>query len=246
MAQALTLTRSTIGKKAVMAASGVVLFGYLVGHLLGNLQIYLGREVLNEYAAFLHNSPALLWGTRAVLLISVVAHVTSAIQLASRNAEARPVRYKHWRGQQSDYASRTMYWSGPILALFIVYHLLHLTLGYAPAPHQHDPNDVYANLVNGFSVPLVSAAYIVSMLALGMHLYHGAWSIFQTLGANHPRYNAWRRRFAAGLTAFIVLGNISIPTSVMLGVVGLDAAADAAGEETTEDGAALERTDGTD
>ncbi|HUQ95063.1 MAG TPA: succinate dehydrogenase cytochrome b subunit [Bryobacteraceae bacterium] len=206
-----------IGKKAVMAVTGLILFGFVLVHMIGNLQIYLGPAKLDEYAHLLRSTPALLWGTRIVLLISVFLHVIAAIQLALQNKRARPQGYVKKTAAGSTYASRTMYWSGPILFAFIVYHLLHFTTGQAH-PHFQD-GMVYQNVITAFQVIPVSLAYILSMVLLGMHLYHGVWSMFQSLGINHPVYTPLLRKAAAVTSALIVIGNISIPVAVMAGVL---------------------------
>ncbi|MEK6609121.1 MAG: succinate dehydrogenase cytochrome b subunit [Myxococcota bacterium] len=220
MTRVLSLLQSTIGKKVVMAASGAILFGYVIGHLLGNLQVYVpdGGARINAYAAFLHASPGILWGTRVVLLLAVTLHVLTAVQLHTINSAARPVAYdvRGWRGS-AGYASRTMMWSGPIIGLFIVYHLLHFTLGNIHPDFVE--LDVHHNVTVGFQDPLVAGAYIVAMIALGLHLYHGAWSMFQSVGINHPRYNNWLRAFAVVISTFITLGNVSIPVAVLTGLV---------------------------
>jgi succinate dehydrogenase / fumarate reductase cytochrome b subunit len=215
MATALSWYRTAVGKKVVMAVSGAILFGYVVVHLLGNLQIYLGRDEINAYARFLHSRPELVWSVRAILLAAVVAHIVAATQLYLANKRARPEGYRMLRSQRSSYASRTMYLSGPILLLFIIYHLLHLTVG-AVGPEFTDL-DVYNNAVRGFGVWYIAAFYILAMIVLGFHLVHGVWSFFQSLGLNHPKFNKLRRNFATLVTGFIVLGNISIPVAVMMG-----------------------------
>ncbi|HYL37037.1 MAG TPA: succinate dehydrogenase cytochrome b subunit [Bryobacteraceae bacterium] len=208
---------STIGKKAVMAVSGCILFLFVVGHLIGNLQIYEGSEKLNRYAVFLRSLPAALWGVRIVLLVMVTLHVWSSVQLALRNLEARPVGYVKKKPTESTYASRTMYWSGPIILAFVIYHLLDFTFGKVN-PH-FQPGNVYGNVVASFQVIPVSAFYIVAMLLLGLHLYHGLWSMFQSLGFSHPRYTPVLRRAAAVAAILIAAGNISIPVSVLAGIV---------------------------
>jgi succinate dehydrogenase / fumarate reductase cytochrome b subunit len=208
---------TSAGKKAVMAVSGVILFGFVVAHLVGNLQIYEGPEALNQYAKFLKSMPALLWGARVTLLVMVLLHIWSSIVLALGKSAARPVGYVKKRSIGSTYASRTMYWSGPIIACFVIYHLLQFTFGEGGTPYEE--GDVYANVVAGFQVIPVSAFYILSMLLLGLHLSHGLWSMFQTLGFHHPKYTPLIRKAAAGLSALIVLGNISIPISVLAGWV---------------------------
>jgi succinate dehydrogenase / fumarate reductase cytochrome b subunit len=215
---ALTLYRTTIGKKVVMAATGVVWFGYVIGHLLGNLQIYAGPQRINEYSEFLHHTPSVLWGTRLVLGISLIAHVIASIQLTLVNLEARPIPYATKDDVATTYAARTMVYSGPILLAFILYHLAHLTFGIAPGT-EYDAHNVYNNVVHGFQIWWLSLFYIGAQMLLGLHLYHGVWSAFQTVGANHPRYNAWRRRFATAITAAIVAGYVSIPISVAVGIL---------------------------
>ncbi len=211
------LPQSTIGKKIVVAATGLVLFGFVIGHLLGNLQIFLGRETLNAYSEALHHAPKLIWATRIVLLVSVFLHIVLTVQLTRLNRAARPVAYDTYATDHSSAASRTMFWGGLVLLFYIVFHLLHLTTGTLHP--NFNPNDVYGNLVTGLSVWYVAAFYIIANIALGFHLYHGAWSVFQTLGLNHPKYNAWRRCLATAAGYGIALGYISIPVAILLGVV---------------------------
>lgn len=210
---------STIGKKVTMALSGVILLGFVVAHMLGNLQVYLGAAALNAYSDALHAMlhGAGLWLARGVLLAALAAHVASAVSLARRNRAARPTPYKVVAPRASSYASRTMYASGPILAAFIVYHLLHLTLGVA---HQDfHAGDVYRNVVTGFSQPAAAGVYVVAMLALGVHMYHGVWSLLQTLGLAHARWNHLRHTLATLVAAAVVIGNISFPVAVLAGVI---------------------------
>jgi succinate dehydrogenase / fumarate reductase, cytochrome b subunit len=208
---------STLGKKAVMAVSGCILFLFVVGHLIGNLQIYEGPEKLNRYAVLLRSVPALLWSVRTVLLAMVLLHIWSSIKLAARNITARPVGYRKKRATGSSYASRTMYWSGPIILAFVIYHLLDFTFGKVN-PH-YQPGNVYGNVVASFQVVPVAAFYIVAMLLLCLHLYHGLWSMFQSLGIAHPRYTPMLRRGAAAVAILIAAGNISIPVAVLAGWV---------------------------
>jgi succinate dehydrogenase / fumarate reductase cytochrome b subunit len=218
--QSFRFYQATIGKKVVMAVTGVILFGFIVGHLAGNLQIFLGPEKLDDYAKFLREKPSVLWAARIVLLVSVILHIVSSIQLTLIKNAARPEGYRKKQNIGSTYASRTMMWSGPIVAAFVVYHLMHFTWGTAhPTYPNFDQHHVYRNVVTGFQSPAVSIAYIVAMVLLGMHLFHGLWSMFQTLGVNHPRYNPVLRRFAAIATIVIVAGNISIPLAVLTGLV---------------------------
>lgn len=214
-----TLMGSSVGKKVVMAVTGLILFGYVIAHMSGNLLAYLGPEALNAYAVWLRElvHGAGLWIARAVLLLAVVLHIWSATAITVENLKARPVGYRTARHDRSTYASRTMVWSGPILALFVVYHILHLTTGTVHPDFRE--GDVYHNFVAGFRVVPVSAFYIVAMLALGYHLYHGVWSMLQTLGLAHPRYDRLRAAFAGLFTGVVVVGNISFPVAVLLGVI---------------------------
>jgi succinate dehydrogenase / fumarate reductase cytochrome b subunit len=208
---------STTGKKAAMAVSGCILFVFVVGHLIGNLQIYQGAEKLNRYAVLLRTEPALLWAVRMVLLAMVLLHIWSSVQLAAHNITARPVGYRKKKRIASSYASRTMYWSGPIILAFVIYHLLDFTFGKVN-PH-FEPGNVYGNVVASFQAIPVAAFYIVAMLLLCLHLYHGLWSMFQTLGMAHPRYTPLLRRSAAAVAILIAAGNISIPVAVLAGWV---------------------------
>lgn len=209
---------STIGKKAVMAVSGVALFGFAIAHMMGNLQVFEGPEKYNAYARFLRTMPAALWGARITLLIMAALHIWSSVQLALIKRRARPVAYRKREAIVSTYASRTMYWSGPLFLIFVIYHLLHLTFGTVHPSFQE--GDVYANLVSGFQVTPVALFYIVGVLLLCTHLYHGAWSMFQSLGVHHPRYTPILKRFAAAISILLAIGYISIPVAVMTGVLG--------------------------
>jgi succinate dehydrogenase / fumarate reductase cytochrome b subunit len=215
MEWALKFWGSSVGKKAAMAVSGLVGFGFVIGHMLGNLQVYLGAEKLNAYAKSLHDLPPLLYGTRAVLLLAILVHVTAAIQLQGIKVAARPVRYQKPGTIQATPQSKSMILTGGVLFAFIMYHLAHLT--FAPGPTGY--LNVYANLVAGFQNPLVSAFYIVAMVLLGLHLAHGAFSMFYSLGLVHPKYLRSIRLGTYALMGLVVVGNISIPVSVLAGVV---------------------------
>lgn len=220
MQKALTLYDTTIGKKAVMALSGLVLFGFVIGHMIGNLQVFAGPEKLNAYAAFLKGTPALLWGTRIVLVAAVLAHIATSAQLWSRSNEAKAGGYRVKKTRATNYAALTMMLSGPIVLLFIIFHLAHFTypgLGLGAAEFSH--TDVYSNVVSSFRVPWVAGIYIVANLLLGFHLHHGAWSLFQSLGLSHPRYDDKRKNLARGLATFVVAGNVIMPLAVLTGIV---------------------------
>lgn len=215
---------STIGKKAVMAVTGLMLFGFVLGHMAGNLKAFQGPEKYNGYAEWLREigSPALphngfLWIARVGLLAAVGLHIHSAWTLTRRSKKARPIGYKRLKTQQATYASRTMRWGGVIIALFVVYHLAHLTWGWVHP--EFVPGDVYHNFVAGFSVWWVALFYVVANVALAFHLYHGLWSLFQSLGWNHPAINAFRRPFAATFAVVVCAGNVALATSVLIGLV---------------------------
>jgi len=215
--RALRFWNTTLGKKAVMAVSGVVLAGFVIGHLLGNLQIFLGPDRFNGYSRSLRQLPALVWSVRVLLLVMVILHIWSSLELAVTKSEARPVGYAKWKPTSSTYASRTMYMTGPIIAAFVVYHLMQFTFGVGGTPFEE--NDVYGNVIAGFRVPAVSGFYILAMGLLCLHLRHGLWSLFQTLGFYHPRYTP-RLKTAATVAALIIfLGFISIPVAVLAGVI---------------------------
>ena len=204
-----------------MAASGLLLYGFVVMHMVGNLQVFLGPEAINSYGAFLHRflHGQGLYLARAVLLLAAALHVWAAVSLTLTNAAARPVGYREWQARESSYASRTMVWSGPLLLTFLLYHLAHFTTGAAHP--EFVPGDVFRNMVVGFQNPFASAFYILAMLALGLHMHHGFWSMLQTLGLSHPRWTRVRRT-VSGLLAFgVVLGNISMPLAVLAGVLHL-------------------------
>jgi succinate dehydrogenase / fumarate reductase cytochrome b subunit len=210
---------STNGKKIVMAITGAILFLYVIGHMLGNLQIFEGPEKINNYSHFLHGMPEALWAVRIVLLVSVVLHIWAATALAIRKSQARPEGYAKKENIASSYASRTMYWSGPILLAFVIYHLLHLTAGVVHPGTTFIEGDVYHNLVTGFQVWWVSAWYIFSMILLGFHIRHGAWSMFQSVGINHPRHTPILKKAAVVVAIVLVAGFSAVPLSVLLGWV---------------------------
>ena len=211
--RALRFWNTTVGKKAVMAVSGVVLAGFVAVHLLGNLQIFMGPEQFNGYARALKRLPELLWSVRILLLVMVLLHIWGSIQLAVIKSEARPQGYVKHSVAGSSYASRTMYMSGPIIAAFVVYHLMEFTFGVGGTPY--DPFDAYGNVIAGFRSIPVAAFYILAMALLCLHLRHGLWSVLQTLGFTHPRYMPRIKALAATVALLIFLGFVSIPVAVL-------------------------------
>ncbi|RKQ90700.1 succinate dehydrogenase / fumarate reductase cytochrome b subunit [Solirubrobacter pauli] len=216
-----SLWSTAVGKKYAMAISGLVLMGYVLLHMVGNLKIYFGASALNEYAEWLREigEPALprewlLWGLRIVLLVAVVVHIYAAYALTRMNQRARPVKYASKRDYvAADFASRTMRWTGIIVVLFVIWHLLDLTWGTTNPDFVS--GDVYHNVIASFERIPVAIAYVIANLALGVHLYHGAWSLFQSMGW----YGTWRRTFSIAFAAVVVAGNVSFPLAVMFGVV---------------------------
>jgi succinate dehydrogenase / fumarate reductase, cytochrome b subunit len=211
-----------IGKKLVMVASGVVLVLYIFGHLAGNLQVYMGPGRLNAYAGFLHSHEGLLWTARVVMLAAVGLHVWSSFLLWLEKRRARPIGYVKKDDVPTSYASRTMMWSGPILGAFVVFHILHLTTGNVGLGFQapeHERFFARENVIIGFQHPAVSIAYIIAIVLLSMHLYHGLWSMFQSVGISHRRYTPMLKRAAHAIAILVAAGYISIPLSVMIGLV---------------------------
>jgi succinate dehydrogenase / fumarate reductase cytochrome b subunit len=208
---------SSIGKKVIMALTGTVMFGFLIAHMLGNLQVFLGREVMNHYAETLHGNLPLLWGLRILVLVSVLLHSWAAVQLTAVKAAARPVPYVKPANVQATTGSRTMMLSGPVIALFLIGHLLHLTTGTIHP--QFVELHAYENVVNGFSNPIASGLYIIAMILVGFHLSHGIWSMFQSVGISHPRYTPWIKKFSGVFAWVLIAGFIAVPISVLAGLV---------------------------
>jgi succinate dehydrogenase / fumarate reductase cytochrome b subunit len=212
---------SSVGKKVVMAVTGIALFGFVTVHMLGNLTAYMGAEPMNHYAEFLQTMVhgMGIWVFRAVMLTAVVLHGWAALSLTLANRAARPVGYRAQKLQAATLASRTMRWSGVILGLFIIYHLLHLTTGQVHP--DFIKGNAYHNFVTGFQQPLAAGFYILAQVCLGFHLWHGIWSLTQTLGFSHPRYDVCRRRFAMVMAVVIAGVNISYPIAVLAGLIHL-------------------------
>lgn len=220
------LWRSSLGKKYVMAITGLGLFLFVIVHMLGNLQIFLGAEHLNAYGRALKATPALLWGARLGLLLIAVLHVTAAIQLALANRRARPVNYAVGKPVASTFAQRTIVISGLIILAFIIFHLAHFTVGLVDPAYLNlkDPldvsrHDIYRMMINGFSNPVVSIFYIVSMGLLMLHLSHGVTSMFQSLGLRSKKMVWTLDKLAKGAALVLFLGNASIPLAILAGLI---------------------------
>jgi succinate dehydrogenase / fumarate reductase cytochrome b subunit len=218
MSRLAALWNSSVGKKAIMAVTGLILVAYLITHVLANLLVFAGPDRINRYAAILHSTGGALWAARLVLLAAVVLHIVAATQLALRRQAARPVAYAMGRAPQvSTLASRTIRWGGALLLVFIVFHILHFTLGTLhPDFVELDP---YHNVTTGFHNPLVALFYLLAMAALGLHLYHGVWSSGRSLGVSPPNPHPLRRQLALVLGGLIWLGFTVIVVAASLGVI---------------------------
>lgn len=210
--------RSTIGKKTVMAVTGLIGIGFVVGHMVGNLQMFQGAAKMNAYAHFLKSLGGLLWLARLVLVGAVVLHVVAAYQLSRLRLQARPVGYaKGSQWEVSTVASRTIRWGGAFLLAFIVFHILHFTtLDIFP---NYSETDVYGNVVRGFRLWWVALIYVIAMLLLGLHLYHGTWSALRTIGATRPSRNPLQRRAAMALAGLVTIGFLAIVVAVFAGAI---------------------------
>jgi succinate dehydrogenase / fumarate reductase, cytochrome b subunit len=223
------IQRTSIGKKLLMATSSIILFLYVVAHLAGNLKIFFGPDPFNHYAEWLRvaGSPlfpdeGVLWIARVVLLAALLVHVGAYIQLWRQKRRARTVGYRTFDPQVFNWMSRTMMWGGIAILGFVVFHILHLTTGHVQPDlaYEFQRHDAYENVIAGFRVWWVSAVYVVGVVALGMHLYHGLWSAMQTLGMNNAKYNLYRRPGAAAIAILITIGYLTIPLGVLFGMVG--------------------------
>ncbi len=218
--------RSAVGKKWVMAITGIILMGFVLTHMIGNLKVYLSREEINLYGEALRDIPGhllprtvFLWAVRLMLIGAFALHMHAAFSLTVLNRKARAVTYQSPRDYvAASFAARSMRYTGLIVILYVFFHLADLTAGTANGDG-FTRGDPYNNLIRSFERPVVAIFYIVANLALGVHLFHGAWSIFQSLGINNPRYNNARRRFAQGFAAIVVIGNVSFPLAVMTGMI---------------------------
>ncbi len=233
------LYSTSVGKKYVMAITGIIGIGFVFGHMVGNLKVYFGVVAdgggraydIDIYGEFLRDLlvPILprgyfLWGMRIALIAAVLLHIHAAYSLTVQNRKARPVKYQTARDYQvANFASRTMRWTGVIVALFLVWHLADLTWGWANPDYERGA--VYRNLDASLSRLPVAILYVVANIALGIHLFHGTWSLFQSMGWSNPRFNRWRQGLAAGVATIIVVGNVSIPVAVLAGIIDFDPAA---------------------
>jgi succinate dehydrogenase / fumarate reductase cytochrome b subunit len=221
-------TKSSIGRKIFMALTGLILFFFLIGHLIGNLQIFLGQNQLNTYAQTLKNLPALTYTVRFVMLVIFIVHVWFAVILYFENRASRPVNYRYKATVQASLASRTMFWTGLGVFLYVVYHLLHFTFIVTNPQYAHltdavGRHDVYSMVVLGFQNYLISAVYLVALFLIAYHLTHALFSFLQTLGLNNPRLQPALKGIAYVISVVIFIGYASIPVAVLTGIINLPA-----------------------
>jgi succinate dehydrogenase / fumarate reductase cytochrome b subunit len=217
--------RSAVGKKYVMAITGIMLMGFVFAHMVGNLKMFFGPEDFNHYGEFLREilvpilpRTVFLWLLRFGLIAAFALHIHAAYSLTRMNHAAREMKYQSKRDYiAANFASRSMRWTGIIVALFLVWHLFDLS--WTGTGFHYVRGLAYENVANSLGRPLVAIFYVVANLALGIHLFHGSWSLFQSMGWNNPKFNSWRRNFAAAFAAIIVIGNCSFPIAVQLGIV---------------------------
>lgn len=203
---------SSIGLKILMAVTGVILSGFVLGHMAGNLQVFQGQEAIDAYAKFLRREPAILWMVRLVLLASVIVHIWAYLALTRLNQRARPQGYREKAHKETSFASASMRLTGPVLLAFIIYHILHMTTGTVHSSFRE--GEVYHNLIDAFSSAVVVIIYVVAMIMLAFHLWHGVWSMFQTLGSSQPRHRSFGRWFATIFTLVVVLGFTAVPLAI--------------------------------
>jgi succinate dehydrogenase / fumarate reductase cytochrome b subunit len=219
MNRAVRFYSTAIGKKAVMAVTGLLGIVFVIGHMAGNLLAFAGPEALNSYAHFLQSTGELLWIMRLGLLAAVILHIIAAVQLTRQNRAARPDGYVKREPQVSTWAARTMRWGGVLLLVFIVLHILHFTTGDWKPSGSFSDTDVYSNLVLSFRIWWVTLFYVVAMIALAFHLYHGAWSSVRSLGLSQPSPRPLHRTVAMGIAVVLWLGFTIVPVAVFVGLI---------------------------
>ena len=202
-----------------MGVTGLIGIGFVIAHLAGNLLVFSGAEAINRYSHFLKSTGELLWLLRAVLIAAVILHVIAAVQLTRQSRAARPVDYVNREPQVSTFASRTMRWGGAVLLLFVIVHILHFTTGTLKPAGVFGTADVYGNIVASFRIWWVALFYVVSMIILGLHLFHGAWSSVRSLGVRQPSGNPLQRKVALAVAIFVWVGFTVVPVAVFAGLV---------------------------
>src|SRR6267154_456866 len=210
---------SMVGKKVVMGVTGLIGIGFVILHSLGNLLVFRGAAAINSYSHFLKSTGELLWALRIVLIVAVILHVIAAVQLTRQSRAARPIGYTKHEAQAATIASRTMRWGGALLLVFIVLHILHFTTGTIRPAGVFSSEDVYANVVTSFKIWWVALFYVLAMLALGLHLFHGAWSSVRSIGVSPPSPHPLHRRVSLVIAVFVWAAFTAIPVAVLSGIV---------------------------
>ena len=208
-----------VGKKVVMGVTGVIGIGFVILHSLGNLLIFQGSTALNAYSHFLKSSAELLWALRTLLIVAVVLHVIAAFQLTRQSRAARPTGYVKHEAQAATLASRTMRWGGVLILIFIVLHILHFTTGTIRPAGVFSHEDVYSNVVRSFRIWWVALFYVVAMVALGFHLFHGAWSSMRSIGVSPPSPHPLHHRLSLLIAIFVWAAFTAVPVAVFTGFV---------------------------
>jgi succinate dehydrogenase / fumarate reductase, cytochrome b subunit len=211
---------SVVGKKVVMGVTGLIGVAFVILHSLGNLLVFRGPDAINSYSHFLKSTGELLWALRLVLILAVVLHVIAAVQLTRQSRAARPIGYAKYESQVSTIASRTMRWGGALLLIFVVVHILHFTTGTIRPAGVFSREDVYANIVLSFRIWWVTVFYVVSMIALALHLFHGAWSSVRSIGVSPPSPQPLHRRVSMVIAILVWAAFTVIPLAVVLGIIG--------------------------
>jgi len=210
---------SMVGKKVVMGVTGLIGIGFVILHSLGNLLVFRGPEAINSYSHFLKSTGELLWALRIVLIVAVILHVIAAVQLTRQSRAARPIAYTKQERQVATVASRTMRWGGALLLVFIVLHILHFTTGTIRPAGVFSPDDVYANVVTSFRIWWVALFYVVAMLALGLHLFHGAWSSVRSIGVSPSSPEPLHHRISLAIALLVWAAFTAVPLAVVAGIV---------------------------
>ena len=210
---------SMVGKKVVMGATGLIGIGFVILHSLGNLLVFRGPAAINSYSHFLKSTGELLWALRIVLIVAVILHVIAAVQLTVQSRAARPIGYTKHESQVATIASRTMRWGGALLLIFIVLHILHFTTGTIKPSGVFSSEDVYANVVASFRIWWVALFYVLAMVFLGLHLFHGAWSSVRSIGVSPPSPDPLHRRISVVIAIGVWAAFTAVPVAVFLGIV---------------------------
>jgi succinate dehydrogenase / fumarate reductase cytochrome b subunit len=210
---------SMVGKKVVMGVTGLIGIGFVILHSLGNLLVFRGPAAINSYSHFLKSTGELLWALRIILIVAVILHVIAAVQLTRQSRSARPIAYTKHEYQAATMASRTMRWGGALLLVFIVLHILHFTTGTIRPAGVFSSEDVYANVVTSFRIWWVSLFYVLAMLALGLHLFHGAWSSVRSIGVSPPSPQPLHHRVSLAIAILVWGAFTAVPVAVFAGLV---------------------------